>query len=778
MTSQEAQLNAAELNPRTIKSDIALPAIKALIEMEWHLLALINDPLRQRGNGKLDKSPVPNAHPNGFNSPHRDSTALWRGLEAGNLLGIVPASANMICYDCDEPGAVDYVTAKLSALKLPFVTAPSISNARGYKKESDGRVHGAVEHKHHVWTLGNDALYQAVGNGKWYMRQADGTVVEGGDMRGKSGYVACVPTTDLINDLINLDDGSAPLKPDDWRRHFGKATANRPPTIKASQNGKQSHYGKEDDRVDADEVLMLLPFILSLPYPDSHSDRAGLYHALNECSGGDSRVRDKVADYHAKRKDGSANGRKAYDEAFADSVLVWDKHIGSPPRANGIGWGTLYKLAYDGGYKPAKRKTAGSVDGKRKDDIVSAPDEVGLQQALDKLGIEVAWDARAHKLTAREGGSWSRLDKHRLNHLKTRIEGGFFYLKGDGEGQRLAKLRYSRDSFAQYIDYIRFESPTRDPFIEWLEALPLWESVPEWYEQGDDLGLVFNHLWKTPVTKLSMHASAAIPLACIQRAYEPGSKIDESIVLYGPKGGEGKSDFGAKLVPPGENLFVPEMRWKADTKKLVEAAYRAVLVEMAEIQALPYRQVPDLKAFLTTTSDNDIRLPYRPDTLDLPRRFTVYCTTNEEQPIPADPSRATSRRFVIVECLEGSDVKAFMQQHRDRLWALALHKYRHGMRANLPRELYAERDKVNAQHTFVSGLEEALIKYASHFQGGMSASEILQFLKSKDGDGKTAPRYVGPAGARAVSDTCKKLGWDSYKGTSGKHHNVKVWMPK
>ena len=102
-----------------------------------------------------------------------------------------------------------------------------------------------------------------------------------------------------------------------------------------------------------------------------------------------------------------------------------------------------------------------------------------------------------------------------------------------------------------------------------------------------------------------------------------------------------------------------------------------------------------MKNFLTRQDDGSVRLAYRRNPETMLRRCVLIGTSNDETPLPNDPTG--NRRFVVVNLNKGSNVELYMTENRDQLWAEALHRYRQGERANLPRDLYSDQAKLNNQ---------------------------------------------------------------------------------
>ena len=74
-----------------------------------------------------------------------------------------------------------------------------------------------------------------------------------------------------------------------------------------------------------------------------------------------------------------------------------------------------------------------------------------------------------------------------------------------------------------------------DPFLGWLEALPPWDRKPR-------IDNLLCKMFGADDEAIVKWASRYIGIGAVQRAFEPGAKIDEVPVLLGDQG-SGKSAF-------------------------------------------------------------------------------------------------------------------------------------------------------------------------------------------------------------------------------------------
>ena len=169
-------------------------------------------------------------------------------------------------------------------------------------------------------------------------------------------------------------------------------------------------------------------------------------------------------------------------------------------------------------------------------------------------------------------------------------------------------------------------------------------------------------------------ASRSVLMGVVTRTFHPGEKHDEMVVLVGPQG-IGKSTAWAWLLP-GEpersRWFSDGLSFHDDQKAKAEALQGMVLVEASEMTGSTKAEVETIKKFLSRTNDN-IRLTYRRDPSPLLRRCMIVGTTNDPRCLPNDSSG--NRRFLPVPCLAGDPAKtrAYLDAHREQMWAEALH---------------------------------------------------------------------------------------------------------
>ena len=206
-----------------------------------------------------------------------------------------------------------------------------------------------------------------------------------------------------------------------------------------------------------------------------------------------------------------------------------------------------------------------------------------------------------------------------------------------------------------------------DPFLEYLEnETPVWDRMPR-------LSAWLWHCFDVDEESLDLADWAAefVFLGAVQRAKQPGCKLDETPVLIGPPG-IGKSTALRLAFPPElQDLFTDGLNLASDAKTRIEAMQGRAIVEIGEMAGARRADIESLKAFLSRTDDGSVRLTWRHNPEPLPRRCIVVGTADRSDPLPPDHNL---RRFVPVTFTGGNvgSLIDFMEANRGQLWAEAL----------------------------------------------------------------------------------------------------------
>ena len=111
----------------------------------------------------------------------------------------------------------------------------------------------------------------------------------------------------------------------------------------------------------------------------------------------------------------------------------------------------------------------------------------------------------------------------------------------------------------------------------------------------------------------------------IARAYQPGIKLDIVPILSG-KQGIGKSTLLSSLAPKG--YFEDGLQTAGERKDDLLKLHKSWIVELSELKAMKSSNYDQVKAFVSTLSDN-YRVPYGHVSIDHPRQCVFIGTTTE-----------------------------------------------------------------------------------------------------------------------------------------------------
>ena len=276
-----------------------------------------------------------------------------------------------------------------------------------------------------------------------------------------------------------------------------------------------------------------------------------------------------------------------------------------------------------------------------------------------------------------------------------------------------------------------------DPFLQYIEDLDEWD--PE--TDIDRLNTFLTFYMGAEDNDLSQWASRFMFVGAIQRAYQPGCKLDEMLILVGDQG-LGKSSL-IQYSLPDDSFYSSSLHFDDPLKVQVEATLGKVFVECPEMVGSTKADVRKIKAFLTKTQD-EVRLSYARNTPSIPRRFIIVGSTNDEESLPND--HTGNRRFVPVKLNWPLDVDK-LKQIRDRLWAEALYLYKQGVRANLPEHLWKPAAVNAEQHRNRDEIEDLIID-ARLTKEYYSMHEIKAEIPALD-------KYSG----KRIGNALRVLGW-------------------
>lgn len=247
-------------------------------------------------------------------------------------------------------------------------------------------------------------------------------------------------------------------------------------------------------------------------------------------------------------------------------------------------------------------------------------------------------------------------------------------------------------------------------------------------------------------------------MAAVRRAFGPGEKVDNVLVLQSPNQGAKKSQFVEALFGFEWSIEdIPEQQLGHKDNSLALASTWGV--ELAELDKLLRAQNDNsVKNFLTRRVDT-YRPPYGRHMINKPRQCVFVGTTNETDFL-RDPSG--SRRYWCVPISEGFVIPySWVRANRERIWSAA---YQAALTTNgtvlKPQGEYLE----NEQHWLTYEEELSRISDAEQFTlEDMTEDPVIEACKGKTevrlADVVRAVRISEPTVTmRSVITTLKRLG--------------------
>lgn len=251
-------------------------------------------------------------------------------------------------------------------------------------------------------------------------------------------------------------------------------------------------------------------------------------------------------------------------------------------------------------------------------------------------------------------------------------------------------------------------------------------------------------------------------VSAVARAFQPGSKVDEMLILEGPQGLL-KSTAFAKL---GGSWF-SDMHCDITSRDTLLALRKYWIVEHAELESITRREAGEVKAFLSRREDV-FRRPYGRETTVQPRSNIFVGSVNDRQYL----RDTTGNRRYWIAPVEGTINVEAIERDRDQLWAEAVVAYRHGEKWWLDREQEKLMAVVRGDRELEFPFEETLKKRiakeaeAAVSKGHKDGRESLRITSSNESFFSTdallgflKPQTVDQRTLNQIAAAMTKLGW-------------------
>jgi len=209
-----------------------------------------------------------------------------------------------------------------------------------------------------------------------------------------------------------------------------------------------------------------------------------------------------------------------------------------------------------------------------------------------------------------------------------------------------------------------------DSLVDHLCSLPSWDGTP----RLDSWMVDYCGAEDSPYTR---EAGAAWLNAAVVRAFEPGAKFDQMLVLEGATGL--RKSTALRVLATGtldlrcnDRFSDAPFLGTRDAREVMEVTAGVWIMECAELDGLSKKEAGTLKAMITRQEDKG-RAAYARTAVTVPRRFVLAGTTNESRYL-RDPTG--NRRYWPVR-VSGVNIDG-LHAARDQLIAEALARYRSG----------------------------------------------------------------------------------------------------
>ena len=278
---------------------------------------------------------------------------------------------------------------------------------------------------------------------------------------------------------------------------------------------------------------------------------------------------------------------------------------------------------------------------------------------LDELNRAIKGLIRYNQFTSQLEFQGERIADHHITQLRLEISWCYgVQFKKDDIGQMIEFIAHQKDNsyhpVKEYLESLNYDSSTDEPLADlWLERFCTVKKA-----ENDE------H------TKLIREMGRAWLISAVARIYEPGCKVDCSLIFLG-KQGIGKSTVFRYLAKKDEwfSDSAIDIRGGRDSYSKLRGKW---IYEFAELSSTKNRDSTVTKSFLSSQSDS-YRPAYARYEIDQ-KRQVVFCGSSNELEIFRDVTG--DRRFYPI-ALENVDFEA-LKESVDKIWAHAVYLYKKG----------------------------------------------------------------------------------------------------
>ena len=302
----------------------------------------------------------------------------------------------------------------------------------------------------------------------------------------------------------------------------------------------------------------------------------------------------------------------------------------------------------------------------------------------------------------------------------------------ESEARAYFESAYGMYSQAKLSDalMIYFKDHRVNPLLDILDRLE-WDGKPR-------VEHFLHDVMKAEDSEYIRECSRLIFAGGIHRAYEPGCKFDDMIVLIGGQSA-GKSTIVRWLNM--DDQFFREIK-TINGKEGIEAIRGVWIGEVAELMAMTrVKEAEAVKAYITSQEDS-YRPPYGKHVQTIPRRCMFIGTTNNPQFLT---DKTGNRRFYPVKCgstaykmYENEEaVKEYIRQ----AWAEAVHLYKEGKlqpfaRKEVLEQIRSAQEAAMEDDWRIGAIEQYLETYKKPNNSTVCVIELWHYALGEDEESK------------------------------------------
>lgn len=286
--------------------------------------------------------------------------------------------------------------------------------------------------------------------------------------------------------------------------------------------------------------------------------------------------------------------------------------------------------------------------------------------------------------------------------------------------------------------------------IKFHEIFPKVPRTLKSLEEYISTGFYLEDKWYIDAVKKSM-------ISAVARTFEPGCKVDETLILKGEQGV--RKSTATEIIGFRDLGFqTKKMDNEVKGKEAVMNFQGGFIHEIDEIDRITCtRLASETKSFFTSSVDTYVP-KYANNSINVPRHWIVIGTTNE-QDLFLDHE---NRRYNVVEITQEVDTD-YLLEHREIAWALAIDAYFNGEQwwYDLDSEGARVRRERNRDYMYSDARTSDVLQGLEQFEL-VDANMVARVLEGFDALNTMIPKKQSINEAR---DILKKSGWLK---TSGK----------